>query len=135
VSSLRDAIYELHARYAFAIDAADGAAFAACFTEDGALRTNTPREVVGRQALAEFALSQKSKRGSVTRHVSWNVVIEVTGSTSASARCYAAVLRTGSRGPGVMLTAMYHDEYRFVDGAWQISERRVTIDGLEDDSP
>jgi hypothetical protein len=130
VPSIRDAIVVLHARCSFALDHGDGSAFAACFTEDGVLRTNIPREVIGREALAQFATERTSSKGHTTRHMTWNLLLDAAEGDRGSARCYVAVFHSGPHGADVMLTAEYHDRYQRTDGEWLIAERRVYIDGL-----
>lgn len=129
VKTHRTEVLELVARAAFAIDDGDALGWAQCFTEDGALRTTRPTEIVGREALAAFAQSWRSGRDTIPRHVSWHHRLEADGDDIVG-RCSAAVLAAGAEGIGIELTARYRDRYRLVAGHWQIAERLVELDRL-----
>ena len=121
------ALLDLHARYAYTIDAGAAEEWAACFTPDGSLRTSRPLHVQGRKALAEFAADWHASNGDQRRHMTWHHRFAVVGS-GAQGTCYAALLRAGPDGVSTEFTAVYHDRFTRVSEGWAIHERCVAID-------
>jgi len=118
-------VLDLHARYANTIDGGDADGWAGCFTADGALRTDRPREVVGRAALREFAAAWAASRVGATRHVTWHHRVDEPGLTG---RCSAALVITEVAGVTIDYTAVYIDRYEQIGGDVLLSERVVTFD-------
>lgn len=116
---------DLHARYANTIDGGDADGWAACFTVDGALRTDRPLEVVGRAGLREFAASWTVSRAGATRHVTWHHLVD---ESKLVGRCSAALVGTRVNGTTIDYTAVYIDRYEQIGGDVLLSERVVTFD-------
>jgi uncharacterized protein (TIGR02246 family) len=120
------AIQRLASEYNHAVDAGDGAGFAATFVDDGKLITNT--EVAGRAALAEFAVTvpQNIPR---PRHIVTNLVIDGSGDTatlSAYLQMYARLVDGGP--PQIFTSGVYTDTLRREGGSWLFVERHFVAD-------
>ena len=59
------------------------------------------------------------------RHMTSTLQIDLIDPSSATSRCYYAVLTH----IGLDHWGRYLDRYRAVDGAWRFADRRVTLDG------
>lgn len=114
---------QLVARYANLNDAANWAAVASLFTEDGRLaRPTTPDQFLeGRDAILEAFLARPPR---VTRHVCSNVVIDVDGPTSAHGES-AMVLWTAADKPPIV--GSFHDRFTLTDDGWRFAERRGSL--------
>jgi hypothetical protein len=129
-------IRQLHARYSFAVDFGDRAAFENCFTPDG-LFVETGLSVIGadpevriegRTALREFAERFFTAGQGHLRHWSSPPIIEVDGD-QANGSAFLMVLRPGAAPQvGVILTGVYRDRYRKIDGCWYLAERAFAAD-------
>ena len=118
-----------------AVEAGDGAALAACFTEDGVftclgLPEGDPRGGThrGRDAIHDYAVAHYERAQGRARHWNWNLLIEVDGD-HATLRCYLNAYGAG-QGDSAMLrvTGIYRDELRRTEGGWRFTRREVTID-------
>ena len=120
-------IRALLARYNFALDAGDAAAWAGCFTADGAFEsTGVESEPVRVEAgdLGAFVVRQHEINQGRGRHWTNNELIEVDGDT-ATMRCYLLAVTTGRR---IASVGTYHDRLRKVDGRWLFTLRHVDVD-------
>ena len=121
------AIQKLYARYNHAIDAGNGAGWAACFTADGVFSSATGT-FTGTEQLAGFgsAFAQRLK----ARHWTNNLVVEGDGAT-AKGSCYLMLLRLtpGEQPPAsILTTAIYRDELKNGTDGWQFTNRTVVGD-------
>ncbi len=123
-------IADLVARYNHAVDGGDGDAFAATFTDDGALDA-AGRVIEGRAALATFA---KGLPGSVRvpRHIASNLVID--GDSEAGRATLAAYVQMYALADDpprqqVAASGVYDDQLVRVDGRWRFVRRVFTRDG------
>ncbi len=116
-------ITELAARYNHALDTGDGDAWAATFTDDGVF-ASSGSTLTGTEALAEFARDRDSAG---LRHWTNNLVVDGEG-REATLRCYLHVMRVGAPGIEIVLTGLYADQLRRVDGEWKFSRRELEID-------
>jgi uncharacterized protein (TIGR02246 family) len=116
----RDAIRDLYARYARALDASRGEELAALFTEDGTFDTRVAGLVVGREALAVMAESTPAGSG---HHFLTNFVIDVDGD-NATCEASAVVIAKGA----IVMSAHTFDRLKRVDGAWLIDFRTYEAD-------
>ena len=64
------------------------------------------------------------------RHMTSTLQIDLIDRSSATSRCYYAVLTD----IGLDHWGRYLDRYRTVDGAWRFANRRVTLDGRSDNA-
>jgi hypothetical protein len=148
-------IRQLQARYSFAVDFGDRAAFEACFAPDGTFaETGLPEglpddiHLQGRPALGDFVEGFFGSGQGHLRHWSSPPLIEDrsegrgdgpdTGrgaeggegdSGEATGMSFLMVLRPGSApDAGVLLTGVYRDRYRKIGGRWYFAERVFTAD-------
>jgi uncharacterized protein (TIGR02246 family) len=112
-------IRKLLARYCFAIDAKDAAAFSELFTEDGVFDFTLAPPVQGREALRQFVAGIPDDR----HHVTANEIIELDGDR-ATVRAYALVTKES---PPVLSTmGEYRDELRRTEEGWLFAHRTFT---------
>ena len=70
-------------------------------------------------------------RGSqATRHWIGTVAIDVDGDDATSTAYLLCV--TATFPPTFLVSGVYHDSFRRVDGRWLFSERLLTLDGTEE---
>lgn len=122
-------IAELVARYNHAVDRGDGAAFAATFTDDGALDA-AGRLIEGRQALAAFAEGVPATFR-VPRHVASNLVIDGDGSSGqATLAAYVQMYALTGDPPRqeILASGTYDDRLTKVAGRWRFARRVFTPD-------
>jgi 3-phenylpropionate/cinnamic acid dioxygenase small subunit len=124
----RQALLDLHARYAFTIDDGDAEAWAACFTPDGVLETTRPLLVSGTAELTAFARARAVESKAPARHVTWHETFAQAPNGQISARCSAALVETRMGGVVAVFTATYLDTFVKGIGGWMIGRRRVLID-------
>ncbi len=132
----REAIRALMAKCAQAGDSLRAEEYAACFTEDGILKTGAAGEGLGLNlaSRAEIFAWQTEKRApgkgmgqsgpvalTFARHNLATCKIEITGPDSAQARTYWHVITDA----GPDHSGVYRDTFRRVDGEWLIAERQV----------
>ncbi|WBL36928.1 nuclear transport factor 2 family protein [Tepidiforma flava] len=121
------AIQQLYARYNHAIDAGDGAAWAACFTPDGTFSSATGT-FTGRDQLQGFGTAFATRMKA--RHWTNNLVLEGDGD-AATGSCYLMLLRLtpGEQPPAsILVTAIYRDELRRTADGWKFASRTVVGD-------
>lgn len=129
MSDVRDvlAIRNLCERYAQAVDASDGAAFASVFTLDGHLSSDYyGGHYNGREELARIPDGAKSI-APTTMHFIGNHTAEIDGDTATGVTyCMAHHLRTDRT--DLVMAIRYVDAYvRGTDGEWLIADRHVGI--------
>jgi hypothetical protein len=133
----RAQIQDLQARYLFALDFRDPAAYAATFTEDGVLDYGAGK-IVGRKAIAEMVANMRAAgerqraedtsglRPAAGRHNISNIVLEIDGDR---ARGTAYWFHMGNANPerSAQLNSFghYEDELVKVDGRWLFSLRKI----------
>lgn len=141
----REAIRATMARCTQAGDSLRAEVYAACFTEDGTLQTDTAGGGAGLdlKSRAEILAWQSAMRepgkglgqsGAVrltlARHNLTTCQIELTGPDSATARTYWFVhTNVGPDHAGV-----YRDTFRKVGGLWLIAARRVKTEWVAENS-
>jgi SnoaL-like domain len=135
VADDRAAIKNLQARYMFALDWQDPAAYAATFTQDGVL-VSAVAEARGRKAIQqEVAKMRDNDRATVAkeglrpfsrRHVITNLALKINGD-HATGRAYWAGYNDDNpeRRPYVESYGHYEDELVKVDGHWLFSKRTI----------
>lgn len=130
-----EGIRQLQARYSFAVDFGDRAAFESCFAPDGIfVETGLPEglpdemRVEGRPALGDFVERFFGSGQGHLRHWSSPPLIEGQGQEATSVS-FLMVLRPGSApGAGVLLTGVYRDRCRKSEGRWYFAERVFSAD-------
>ena len=118
-------IQQLLARSNVAVDSGDGAAYAACYTENGRLDAGAGGVFVGRDAIAAAGDSFAANTPGL-RHVASNHAIDVTGDT-ATATVYLMVVIAGAT-PAVVATGVYQDHLERTAGGWLFASRCPTMD-------
>ena len=105
---------------------------AALFTDDGryARPTDPDNFLKGKAAiLAAFKARPQDK---VTRHLITNIVVDVTGATTARGICYVTLYNGSTNNPAEkfgfkanpsVLVGEYHDEFVLTDSGWRFSQR------------
>jgi hypothetical protein len=138
----RTEIENLQARYMFALDWQDAAAYASTFTEDGVLdwaggvskgRDAIFKEVQGMRAtFARREAADAPKRPARLRHFITNVVVKIDGD-HATGRAYWFEIddNTSTRAPIVSGYGHYDDDLRKVDGHWLFSRRRINNEVMD----
>ncbi|MYI83694.1 MAG: nuclear transport factor 2 family protein [Chloroflexi bacterium] len=138
-------IMEVVARYAYAWDAKDAAAYAACFTEDAELAVYTRgREAPaiserGRDAIESWA--RRSHSGELegmrepdaeerTRHAPGGVVFDALEGDAAQTRAMLFETRvSGGRSTAIpQISGVYTDEWRRTAEGWRLSRRVLRMD-------
>ncbi len=117
-------IGQLVGRYNQAVDAGDGEAMAATFTEDGVV-VGGPERLEGRAALAEFGSAVPGQFPGL-RHWVNNAVVDVDGDT-ATATTYLLMVVAGSP-PTLAGSGVYRDTLRRTADGWRFTERSYTLD-------
>lgn len=122
-----DEIRQLLARIFHAGDVFDVDTWLDCYTDDA--RFESPHiRMEGRDELrAGFPILRGT---SPTRHWIGTIAIDLDGD-DASSVAYLFVV-TAEFPPVPMVSGVYHDRFRRVDGRWRFSERILTLDGVED---
>jgi len=108
--------------YANLNDAAEWAAAAALFVDDGLLfRPSAPDQpIAGRDAILAAFLARAPR---TTRHVCANVVIDVLSPDSATGES-AMLLFTGTGAP---LVGSFHDRFTRTADGWRFQERKGSL--------
>lgn len=125
-------IQELVTRYNRAIDRGDVDGWVGCFTPDGAFDGVLGRKE-GAAALRAFAQEltdgPEGERFRPMRHWTTNFVIDHDGDadTARMRADHLLVRPRGSDGVELVLTAVYRDRLRRIDGRWLFSERVVEV--------
>lgn len=128
----RDALRRLVERYVTAVDHRDLAAAAGCFLPDGRLTVGDGSPLEGRGAIVG-ALG-RLERYEVTAHVLGHSNHSVDGDRATGeswCRAHHVYEEDGVRRDWVMAIRYLDDYVRSGDG-WQIQDRRLVVDWLED---
>lgn len=120
-------IQMLGARYNHAIDFHDHGAWADTFTSDGCF-ISPQGQWDGREALIEFS-TDSAARPPRRRHWTNNWVIDGDGD-DATSTCYLNLVDVTNNG-AILVTGLYQDRLRKVDGAWKFVERKVSLDSTD----
>jgi hypothetical protein len=129
---VRNALMDLHARYATTIDEGDAEGWSDCFTDDGVLETTRPLEVAGRADLVAFARAHAASATGPARHVTWHHTFTPVADGRVTGRCSAAILETTTTGVRAVFTARYLDTFVRVGAGWRLRRRSVFIDRVPD---
>lgn len=122
----RMAIHDLVADYNWAIDHVEAEAWAATFTEDGALVANGVERARGRAALVAYLAERRAAGKPQLRH--WVTNLRVSGEgTQARLQAYVMAFRIdeGLGAPYVM--GEYDDDVVHTGGRWLFRARRLTV--------
>ena len=138
-------IMEVVARYAYAWDAKDAAAYAACFTEDAEFAVYTRGHEApaiserGRDAIESWA--RRSHSGEIegmrepdaeerTRHAPGGVVFDALEGDTAQTRAMLFETRvSGGRSTAIpQISGVYTDEWRRTEEGWRLSRRVLRMD-------
>ena len=117
-------IRQLIARICHFTDSGQYQRWVECFANDGVLEFNG-RRIVGHQAI----LATREGLLGITPRRHWisNVVIDVDGDEATAASYLLEVSATSK--PSVLMSGVYRDRIRRVDGTWRLSERVFVADG------
>ncbi len=138
-------IMELVARYAYAWDAKDAAAYAGCFTEHAEFEVYTRGHDApaiserGREAIERWA--RRSHSGQIegmrapdprerTRHAPGGVVFDALDGDTAQTRAMLFETRvSGGRSTAIpQISGVYTDEWRRTAEGWRLSRRVLRMD-------
>ena len=120
---------KLIATYAIAADSHDAERFVGIFAEDGQW-IRPKASIAGHAALRAFMLQRP--RSVLSRHVSTNALVDVTGPDTARGISYAIVYKheghEGGEAPldGPESIVEYRDEFIRTPDGWRIAVRRST---------
>jgi uncharacterized protein (TIGR02246 family) len=122
------AIQKLIADYNHAVDAGDGPAFAALFTESGSLDSGF-NVIKGTDELRDFAAFVPSMAPGA-RHLVSNVSIDGDGD-DATARLYLQMWATagGAAETKLVISGRYEDTIKREGGTWRFVTRKMIPDG------
>ena len=120
------AIQELFARYAYAIDDLEPAAWVECFTPDGVFQVGT-RAMRGHTSLRGYADVHIQEIR--CRHMMANFLYEVRGN-EATGQCSMLATLATARGYKIFAQGRYVDLLVKQDGQWLIAHRKVETDQL-----
>ena len=138
-------IMELVARYAYAWDEKDAAAYAACFTEDAEFGVYTRGRAApafrqqGRAAIERWAEGMHSGElegmrepdaAERTRHAPGGVVFDALEGDTARTRAMLFETRVagGRSTPVPQISGVYTDEWRRTPEGWRLSRRVLRMD-------
>ena len=132
VLEAKDAIRELMARYAQALDACRFADVAACFAPDGEWTTDYgaargPAEI---EAFIRGIVPVKGE-GPQRKHYITNIIVALAGDR-ASARSDYLVVRESERGLLPVMGGTYMDEFAKREGVWQFVKKQLVHDIVGD---
>ncbi len=120
----RLAIYDLYARYAWALDSGDIDSYAALFTEHGRFGDKVGRDVI-RDYVAQLT---GAADWAGTQHFNNQIVFLDGDATRCTLKAYCAITRRGSDGETrLRRSGTYRDVCVKVDGTW-LFEARVYKD-------
>ena len=126
---------ELSHRYAAAVDAWDGMAVAALFTDGGRLVVHAPPPIPVTEHLGARSIAGRIdalRRYQWTRHEVGAHTSDISkdGATATGMTECTAHHVGGEAGEGMDRVALirYFDRYELIDGAWRFAERAVRID-------
>ena len=117
-------IQMLGARYNHAIDYGDAEGWTDTFIPEGCF-ISPQGQWDGREALIGFA-NDSAARPPARRHWTNNRVIDGDGD-DATSTCYLNLI-DATNGGATLVTGLYRDRLRKLDGAWKFVERSVSID-------
>ncbi|MBV8084296.1 MAG: nuclear transport factor 2 family protein [Chloroflexi bacterium] len=115
-------IRTLISRYCWAVDMADGDAYAATFAPDGIFERSSGRVVQGREQLRDIPGTLSGEPGA-RQHWVTNLVLEGDGERAAG-KAYVMVFRLENGQLVHTLSGSYDDELVKLDGQWLFSRRR-----------
>jgi hypothetical protein len=122
-----DEIRQLLVRIFHAGDAFDKEQWLDCYTDD-AVFDSPIIHMEGRDELLEGFPHLRGT--SPTRHWIGNILVEVDGEEATSSSYLLCVSAT--QPPRFLVSGVYHDRFRRVDGRWLFSERILALDGFEE---
>jgi hypothetical protein len=138
IQSIELACSKLCNQFALFNDAGNHEDLAALFTVDGryARPTDPDNFVSGRAAI--LAAFKARPKDNVTRHLITNIVVTVTGATTAQGLCYVTLYngstanlaeKIGFKANPSVLIGEYHDAFVLTDAGWKFSQRvgRLTL--------
>jgi len=128
VLEAKDAIRELMATYAQALDACRFAEVAACFAADGEWTTDYgaargPAEI---EALIRGIVPVKGE-GPQRKHYITNIIIKVDGNTARSVSDYL-IVRESQNGLIPVMGGTYKDEFVQTPAGWRFSRKELVHD-------
>ncbi|WP_017761239.1 nuclear transport factor 2 family protein [Pseudacidovorax intermedius] len=117
-------IQALNAQYNFAVDEADGDAWAACFTTSGVFNALLEGErPVGTEELKKFVTTVNHAFGQM-HHLTTNEIISFEGDGKARQKCYLQFFyKKDGQLEGTL--CVYDDWLEIENGAWKFSRRDV----------
>jgi ketosteroid isomerase-like protein len=125
VLEAKDAIRELMATYAMALDACRFADVAACFAPDGEWTTDYgaargPAEI---EAFIKGIVPVKGE-GPQRKHYITNIIIKVDGETATAVSDYL-VVRESENGLMPVMGGTYHDRFMKTPAGWRFSRKEL----------
>jgi hypothetical protein len=122
-------IQQLYARYNFAIDAIDPDAVAALFTPDGTFSLGSTRQLVGREALANWVDTEVRSNHAIDHRRHWNTNLMITGTPEgAEAAVYLLTVNVGVNPPAILAAGRYEDTLVQTPQGWRFKTRMVQGD-------
>ncbi|ATB39411.1 ring hydroxylating subunit beta family [Cystobacter fuscus] len=131
--SVRESIADLVARYAWAYDTRNWDALVECFTPDASLSLRVAGgDLAGpfrghaeiMRLMRDSAAAQDDRR----RHVCTNLVVDLSGPDTATARSYLTLISVRGEHLEVVTTGTYTDEVVQTGGVWRLRARHIELD-------
>lgn len=129
----RFSIHDLLMRASYALDVRDMSTLAQCFSTDAVLEIRIagaeaePR-FEGREAIMGLMQNAADTQTDVRRHVTTNVLIEATGSGTASSIANLTLTAVENGAIRLVTSGYYRDQLVKSGGAWIIRHRRIELD-------
>ena len=122
-AGINDAI----SRYCWNVDASDGPAWAALWTEDGVLTGMTPEPLVGRAALTAMADGIKGVFGRGMRHFYSNLVCDYGANKDEVKAKFYNMVSLYLDHSGIMGMAICHATFVRQSGEWKVKTNDVEL--------
>jgi len=123
-------VMTLYSTYNHSSDTGDPAHFAACFTEDGAMKINGKEVRAGRANHESFKRDEQAgRRGRHRRHWCGSIELRKVAEATIHGRCYLRVFESSpGEEPKLSVAGVYEDVVVRVKDGWRFQVRDLAFD-------